>query len=111
LSCWAHIKARGAAARHPKIVRQLQRSLCGTASKVGGADCGKISILHRANIARRQLHDRLRLAREANELDVEHVLMDVHDRAQIAALEPVFREVALENDSIKFVERHAFLSG
>jgi hypothetical protein len=85
----------------------VQRSLCGTTTNVGGPHGGQIGIPHRPEIAERELHKGVRLARQPDKFDIGRLLaVEMHHRAEIAAAETILREIALKDDGIEFVNVH-----
>jgi hypothetical protein len=69
----------------------VQRSLCGTTPNIGGANGREIRILHRAYIAESELHDCLRMPRQADEFYLDHLLaVHTDDGAEITSAKTEF---------------------
>jgi hypothetical protein len=85
----------------------VQRSLCGTPTKLCRAHGGKIRVTNGANVLRCELYDRLRVAGEPNELDFDGVsAVDMNDRAEISTAKPMLREIPLEDDCVELLNAH-----
>ena len=72
----------------------------------------EIVFCNRPNVGARELHERLRAARDPHEFDLERIRrVDLNHRTMISLAQPMLGEVSLENNAVEFADAHGAAAG